>query len=75
MKVTLLTTPGCAVCEKVKGILNNLGVEYDIIDVTEQPEMLEKYPFMAAPGIVIDGKLEFSGDVSEKELKEKLQIQ
>lgn len=30
-------------------------------DVTKNPEILQKYPIMAAPCVVINGKLEFAG--------------
>lgn len=74
MDVLILTTPGCASCAKVKAILDNLGVKYKVIDVTEEPEILEKYPIMGAPGIVINGKLEFTGGATEEELKKKLNL-
>lgn len=47
-------------------------MSYEIIDVTEKPEYLEKYPIYTAPGIVIDGKLEFTGIPKRQELQEKL---
>ena len=34
--------------------------------------LLQKYQIMTSPGIIIDGKLEFTGVPSEKKLKEKL---
>jgi hypothetical protein len=42
--------------------------------VTEQPEIVQKYPIMSAPGIVIDDKLEFTGVPGREELKEKLGV-
>lgn len=45
---------------------------YEIIDVTEKPEYLEKYPIYTAPGIVIDDKLEFTGIPKKQALLEKL---
>lgn len=71
-KIQILTTPDCAGCAKVKSILNKMKVKYEVIDVVKNPKILEKYPIMSAPGIVINGKLEFVGVPSEKELKNKL---
>ena len=71
-KVEILSTPGCAACEVVKKMLDEMNVKYEVIDVTQRPEMLEKYPVMTAPGIVIDGKLEFSGVPDREELKKKI---
>lgn len=71
-KVQILTTPGCGGCETVKKMLDGMKVKYEIIDVIKNPEILKKYPIMAAPGIVIDGKLKFVGVPKEKELREEL---
>lgn len=73
MKVEILTTPGCANCSVVEKMLDEMKVSYEVIDVTEQPEYLKKYPIFTAPGVVIDGKLEFTGVPKKKELLEKLQ--
>lgn len=73
MKIEILTTPDCSNCNVVEKQLDELGVEYSVIDVTEQPEYLEKYPIFTAPGIVIDGKLEFIGVPKKEKLAEKLE--
>ncbi len=66
MKVEVLTTPDCSNCKVLEKILDELGISYDLIDVTEKSEYLEKYPIFTAPGLVIDEKLEFTG-ISKKE--------
>jgi YHS domain-containing protein len=65
--------PGCTNCSVVEKMLDDLKVSYDVIDVTEKPEYLEKYPIYTAPGVVINGKLEFTGVPKKQELMEKLQ--
>ena len=72
MKIEVLTTPDCSNCKVVEKFLDELGFEYSIIDVTEKPEYLKKYPIFTAPGIVIDGKLEFAGVPKKEELTERL---
>lgn len=72
MKVQILTTPGCNGCVKVEKMLDNLKVKYEVIDVTKNMEILKKYSILSAPGIVINGKLEFSGVPSAKELEKKV---
>jgi glutaredoxin len=72
MKVEILTTPGCTNCRVVEKMLDEMRVSYDVIDVTEKPEYLEKYPIYTAPGVVIDGKLEFTGVPKKEKLVEKL---
>ncbi len=72
MEVKILTTPSCSSCATVEKMLNKLGVAYELIDITKDPEMLQKYPIMTAPGVVINGKLEFMGVPKEKDLVEKI---
>ena len=74
MKVEVLTTPGCTNCSVLEKMLDDLDISYDVIDVTEKPEYLEKYPIFTAPGLVIDEKLEFTGIPKKKELKKKFRI-
>jgi glutaredoxin len=69
MKVEVLTTPGCSNCKVLEKMLDNLGISYDLIDVTEKSEYLERYPIFTAPGLVIDGKLEFTGIPKLEDLK------
>jgi glutaredoxin len=72
MKVQILTTPRCSNCSVVEKMLDELGIKYDVIDVTENPEYLKKYPIYTAPGIVIDDKLEFVGVPKKEKLKAKI---
>lgn len=72
MKVQILTTPNCSSCAKVKKMLDEMNVKYEIIDITKNPKILEKYQVMSAPGIVINGKLRFQGVPNKEELRKKL---
>ncbi len=74
LNVQILTTPGCTGCALVEKMLDELKVKYQTIDVTKKPEFLKKYPIMTAPGIVINGKLEFTGVPNKEELKIKLKL-
>ncbi len=52
--------PGCDNCKKVEAVtrkaLGNLGVEAQIIKVTDWPE-IKKYPILGTPGLVINEKV------------------
>jgi len=72
MKVQILTTPSCSNCSVLEKMLEKLGVQYDLIDVTEKTEYLEKYPIFTAPGLVINEKLKFTGIPKYDELEKKL---
>ncbi len=58
------------VCSRIKW--NYPELEIEVIDVIEHPEVVQKYALMSAPGIVIDGKLEFTGFPKEDELRKKI---
>ena len=74
MKVEILTAPDCTNCSMLERMLNDIGVSYEKIDVTEKPEYLKKYPIYTAPGLVLNGKLEFTGVPKKEKLVEILKI-
>jgi small redox-active disulfide protein 2 len=57
---------GCANCKKVEAIARqavaNMGVEAEVIKVTEYAEMME-YNIMSTPGLVINEKLVSAGKI------------
>ena len=69
MKIEILTTPDCSNCKVLERMLDDKGISYQVIDVTEKPEYLKKYPIFTAPGLVIDEKLELTGIPKQKELE------
>ena len=69
MKIEILTTPDCSNCKILEQMLDKMGYSYQIIDVTDNPEYLQKYPIFTAPGLIINGKLEFTGIPKQKELE------
>ena len=71
-KVEILTTPGCTNCSVVEKMLDEMKIPYQVIDVTEKPEYLKKFPIFTAPGLVINDKLEFTGIPKKEELVAKL---
>ncbi len=75
--VLFITVPNCVQCAKAKKVIEKvqsdfpeMNVEY--IDVTEHPEILQKYRVMSSPGIVINGKLEYTGGLDEKAFRDQL---
>lgn len=51
-KLLLFGQPTCMPCKAVKGTLPTMGLEFDYIDVTEEPEMAAKYMVMSTPTMV-----------------------
>lgn len=63
---------GCANCKKLEAItrkvIDSLGLEADIIKVTEHQEIM-KYPILSTPGLVVNEKLVSAGRIpSEAEI-------
>lgn len=76
-KVRLFSTPTCPYCMTLKRFLQEKGVEFESIDVTEdleaQNEMLEKTKQSTVPVLDIDG--EFIVGFDRKAIVEKLHIE
>ena len=53
MKLLVLTQNNCRYCGMVKQHLDNEQVEYETINMSEQPEYQEKYDVMGAPTILL----------------------
>lgn len=53
MEVLVLSTEGCVHCRKVLDVLEELRKEKKFtlrhVTVTDEPEILEKYPIMSSP--------------------------
>lgn len=73
----MLKTSGCGACRKARHAIEAVQEEYsftfEVIDLTEQPELAQEYNVMSAPGILIDGDLVFQGSVTEKQLRAELE--
>lgn len=77
IEVLFITVPNCVECAKAKKVVEKVqpdfpGMEVRYVDVTEHPEILGRYRVMAAPGIVINGKLESSGGLDESLFRARL---
>lgn len=77
IEVLLITVPNCAQCAKAKHVIEKvqpafpeLKVEY--VDVIEHPEILQQYRVLSAPGIVVNGTLEYTGGLDETAFRARL---
>ncbi|TYO99360.1 small redox-active disulfide protein 2 [Geothermobacter ehrlichii] len=73
-KIQILGT-GCAKCQKlaenVKQAADNLGLEYEMVKVSNINEIM-KFGIMATPGLAVDGQVLVSGKVPSPAEIEKL---
>lgn len=53
LNLLVLTQNNCRYCETVKNFLNTEEVEYDVVNMSDQPEYQEKYDVMGAPTILL----------------------
>lgn len=81
VEIEILTAPLCHGCEAAKRIVSKvieeaesegLEVSLKITDITEAPEKVVEYGILSAPGIAIDGELQFTKVPKIQELREKL---
>ncbi|AUS16027.1 thiol reductase thioredoxin [Bacillus velezensis] len=49
MRLIKLEQPNCNPCKTVSNYLNDAGVEYEIVDVTQKPEVAAQYEVMGVP--------------------------
>jgi len=63
MAITLYTKPACVQCTATRKALDKSGVEYDVIDITENPDACDyvmSLGYLQAP-VVIAGEQHWSG--------------
>jgi len=68
MTVTLYTKPACRQCVQSKKELDKLGINYDVVDVTEDAKALDyvlSLGYMAAP-VVVAGDAHWAGFQPDK---------
>lgn len=72
MKIELYTKSNCPLCEKARLVLENVEADHPFqlveIDITQSEELYQKYKNLI-PVLKIDGKKEFSGAITEDELR------
>jgi len=54
-KLTLIkrSAPMCPECNTMQFILEQNGIEFDIIDIAKDPSAIEKYSIMSVPVMII----------------------
>lgn len=78
IEVLFLTVPNCVQCAKARKVIEKVQPDFPdmkvtYLDVTQRPEILQKYRVLSSPGIVIDGRLEYTGGLDEVAFRVHLQ--
>jgi glutaredoxin-like protein NrdH len=66
---TVYTKPNCVQCDMTKRMMDKLGVDYDTVDIVENPEELDKLialGYRAAPVVITDDGESFAGFQPDK---------
>jgi glutaredoxin len=55
-KVTLIkrSSPVCPGCNVMKAMLEGEGIDHDVIDITTDPDAIEKYGLTGVPVVLVD---------------------
>lgn len=65
MRITVYSTPNCMGCKMTYRELDKHGIEYDIVDITENAAareyVVEELRYQQAPVIVVDDNDHWSG--------------
>lgn len=77
IEVLFLTVPNCVQCAKAKKVIEKVQPDFPdmkvtYLDITQQPEILQKYRVLSSPGIVLNGKLEYTGGLDEAAFRARL---
>ena len=62
--VVVYTRPGCHLCEDACEVLQQYGLEPELVDISADPDLLAKYQYLI-PVVIIDGRERFRGRVDE----------
>ena len=70
IEVLFITVPNCVQCAKAKKVIEKVQPDFpdmkvEYLDVTQHPEILQTYRVLSAPGIVVNGTLEYTGGLDE----------
>ena len=68
MTVVLYTTLGCHLCDQARDLLRQYGLEPDLVDIDQEPELRQRYD-LCVPVVTFDGKERFRGQINETLLR------
>lgn len=70
MDVMIIATKDCSHYENLAKELDELGVEYRVLFVEDQPELVRKYGIRHSPNLIVDDEVKFRRQPTENELRE-----
>lgn len=74
MSIKLIVTKTCSHCKDLRRELEDLGVEYDLCYVEDNPDLVSKHNIRHSPNIMLDDEIVCRGLVPEGQLRELLRL-
>jgi len=74
MKIKLIVTKSCSHCNNIKRELEELGVEYEICYVEDNPDLVAQNEIRHSPNIMVDGVIVARELTTEGQLKRLLNL-
>lgn len=70
MDIKIVATRMCSHRADLERELQDLGVDYELLIVEENPEVAERFGLRHSPNLVVDDEVAFRGQPSEGELRD-----
>jgi len=70
MDVMIIATKDCSHYANLAKELDELGVEYRVLFVEDEPELVRKYGIRHSPNLIVDDEVKFRRQPTENELRE-----
>jgi len=68
-KIMLITTEQCPNCVTVQTFMNDAKIQYDVIEVSKNPEVVSMYSVRSAPTLVVKNGKEFNTYANESNIR------
>jgi ribonucleoside-triphosphate reductase len=65
----LVTSEHCPNCVTVQTVMNNANIQYNIVDVSEYPEVISKYSVRSAPTLIVQNGESFNTYANESNIR------
>ena len=65
----LVTSEHCPNCVTVQTVMNNANIQYNIVDVSEYPEVISKYSVRSAPTLIVQNGESFDTYANESNIR------
>ncbi len=76
--IEVLMTPGCAGCPQAKEVVDEVatafdGVDWEEVDISDDPSRGTELGIMSVPAVVVDGELFGTGVPDRDDLRERVE--